>query len=92
MTLWNLLAEVTLAELAAIGYCCTQRDCDEIAIATVHWPSGDTRCCDRHVAGWFRVAEAMGLRNLQTTPLPVRRFDVAPDDPARLRAEQLELT
>jgi hypothetical protein len=91
MTFAALMFEIVLADMKAIGYRCTQADCDQIAVATVHWPSGDTRCCDMHVAGWFRIAEAMGLLNLKTTPLPVRRFDVAPDDPATIRASLLEL-
>jgi len=79
MTLWELMVEVTLAEIRVSGYCCAQADCDEVATAIVHWPSGDTRCCPRHVTGWARIAEAMAV-NLHSTALPVKRFEPAPDD------------
>lgn len=96
MTLWALLAEIALQDIAEIGYQCsqTERDdfrCDDIATHTVHWPSGDTRCCDRHTQQWRRLAVVMGMANLQATPLPVRRNTPAPDEAAE-RFALMELT
>lgn len=94
MTLWHLLAELALSDIAAIGYACEQRgrdlDCDELAVGVVHWPSGDSRCCTRHVERWHQIAEAMGITNLQVTPLPVKRALTFTDD-ASVRFSLLEL-
>ncbi len=90
MTWWALMFELVLADLKEIGYACDTPGCCEIATVIAHWPGQDAKRCEGHRVGACRIAEALGFP-LHTTPLPVRRFDVAPDD-AAVRAGLLELT
>jgi hypothetical protein len=44
-----------------LGPKCNTATCLQPIAARVHWPSGPIRCCATCLAGWRRVAEAMGL-------------------------------
>jgi hypothetical protein len=96
VTTFEVMAQLTLLDIAELGFQCSQIVADDfrcagIATHRVHWPSGDTRCCDHHVRHWKAIGEAMGIHNLQMTPLPVRRNDPGPDDAAE-RFALMELT
>lgn len=90
MTGFEIMAQVTLLEIAAIGLRCGAHDCCEIAEVTTHWPGQDGPRCLYHLAGAIRVANAMGF-TLATTPLPVKRNDPNPPSDLEVRAGLLEL-
>lgn len=95
MTAWEIMAQVTMLELVAVGQRCTahrnDNRCTEIAEAVAWWPSGaGAQQCPRHLAWWLRVADELGFV-LHTTPLEVRRFDAPPPDDAATRFSLLEL-
>lgn len=100
MTTWQLLAEMTFADIRELGYQCEstleqrggdRERCCEIAVVTTFWPARPgLRQCEQHRAWTARVGGAMGFTP-HTTPLPVRRNDPAPDDAAE-RFALMELT
>lgn len=100
MTAWEILAQVAMLDIVAIGQQCESRieqrslsgRCTEIAVVTAHWPSADRggRMCERHAAWLAKVAEAMGFM-LHTTPLEVRRREPEVDESAaRFAAMELD--
>jgi hypothetical protein len=40
---------------------CTQKDCDELAVWIMHWPSQPVSSCDKHKAQIEVIGEAMGV-------------------------------
>lgn len=61
MTTWQLLCATLFDDLTVLGPKCHSVDCLVVASATVHWPTGPIRCCERCTAKWRRVADAMGM-------------------------------
>jgi hypothetical protein len=88
MTAWYLYCALHLDELTVLGPKCEQHDCDGLQAGLVHWPSGATRCCERHVARWRRIAEAMGV-HLVVDPIAWTPPQL---DDAELRFRLMELT
>ncbi len=96
MTSFELHAAITLLDIRELGLQCSQNlaegRCAGIATHTVHWPSGDTRCCDLHVRRWREVGDCFAIFNLQMTPLPVWRAPDPTADDSATRFALMELT
>lgn len=90
MTGFEVMAQVTLCNIAAIGLRCGARDCMEIAEVVSHWPGQDGPRCPFHHAHGVMAANAMGFY-LASTPLPVRHNYPVPPDALEVRASLLEI-
>lgn len=90
MTTFEVMAQVALLDIAAIGLRCGVHDCMEIAEITAHWPGQNGPRCLYHHAAAIRVAHAMGFA-LAGTPLPVKRNDPNQPSDLEVRAGLLDL-
>lgn len=99
MTVWEVLAQIALLDIAEVGYACLQvgpddLPCHEIATCLSGWPTVEGapphRCCDAHARKWQQVASAMGF-SIAPTRLPVK-INLPYEDHFAIRVENLEVT